>query len=79
MDFSSNDFSEPTFEFYDQKLFNEASVWCRAHSVLLSWGLQVEAGNKEAQEFFRLLALCHTVMPDYSEGESSLHHPLRNT
>jgi len=50
VDFSSNDFSEPTFEFYDQKLFNE-----------------VEAGNKEAQEFFRLLALCHTVMPDYSE------------
>ena len=30
--------------------------------------LQVEAGNPHTHTFFRLLSLCHTVMPQYGEG-----------
>jgi len=31
---------------------------------------EIENGNEQAQLFFRVLALCHTVMPDYSkDGE----------
>ena len=29
----------------------------------------LRAKDKESQTFFRLLALCHTVMPDYKLGE----------
>lgn len=30
---------------------------------------EVRAGNKDVQEFFRLLALCHTVMPEEKDGK----------
>ena len=29
----------------------------------------VEAGDEQALEFFRCLALCHTVMPDDKAGQ----------
>merc|ERR550519_1068167 len=30
---------------------------------------EIGNGNEDTQLFFRVLALCHTVMPDYSKGE----------
>ena len=29
----------------------------------------VKRGDPNVHEFFRLLALCHTVMPEYKEGK----------
>jgi len=51
VDFSRNEYYEPSFNFYDVSLLNE-----------------VNRGNEDCQMFFRILALCHTVMPDYSNG-----------
>jgi hypothetical protein len=31
---------------------------------------EVRAGNPDVSSFYRLLALCHTVMPEYSPGET---------
>lgn len=33
---------------------------------------EVRMDNKDVQEFFRLLALCHTVMPEEKDGKPSL-------
>lgn len=51
MDFSEVKEHEPTFDWYDKRL----------------WDL-VKAGDEHAEEFFRLLALCHTVMPEEKDG-----------
>ena len=32
----------------------------------------VKRGDPNVHEFFRLLALCHTVMPEYKEGKYNL-------
>lgn len=29
---------------------------------------EVKRGNADVQEFFRLLSVCHTVMPEYKDG-----------
>ncbi len=29
----------------------------------------VNGGKQDAQEFFRLLAVCHTVMPEVNDGK----------
>ena len=29
---------------------------------------QIKSGNKDFEEFFTLLALCHTVMPEEKDG-----------
>ena len=31
----------------------------------------VRKGDPNVHEFFRLLALCHTVMPEYKEGKNN--------
>jgi len=54
VDFSSNAYYEPLFEFYDQRLLQ-----------------QVEDEDTDVHQFFRLLALCHTVMPAETDGNWS--------
>ena len=53
MDFSSNPMYEPSFEFYDQSLLDNVR----------------SGSDSNAREFFRLLSLCHTVMPEEKDGE----------
>ena len=36
----------------------------------------VVQGDQEAQEFFRLLALCHTVMAEYKDDGKKYPAPL---
>jgi len=51
VDFSDNPMYEPSFRFYDNRLWEA-----------------VKAGNPHVHMFFRLLALCHTVMPEDKDG-----------
>ncbi len=51
---------EPSFEFYDRSLLDAA------RGVNAGPGGAEE--NSNVQEFFRLLALCHTVMPEEHNG-----------
>jgi len=41
---------------------------------------QVRQGDQHVHQFFRLLALCHTVMPEFKEGTSppASYHQLRS-
>ena len=36
----------------------------------------VKRGDPNVHEFFRLLALCHTVMPEYKEGKKRFYELL---
>jgi hypothetical protein len=58
VDFSWNPQYEPTFEFFDQALMDEVRV----------------REDPDVEEFFRLLALCHTVMPEEKNGEYAITH-----
>lgn len=59
--FSFNPMHEPSFEFYDKTLLEDA-----------------RRGKKNVREFFRLLALCHTVMPEISKnGKACLVKPIK--
>lgn len=51
VDFSSNEYAQKEFKFYDNRL----------------WEL-VQQGDYKVHQFFRLLALCHTVMPEHKNG-----------
>lgn len=53
MDFSGNPMYEPSFEFYDQSLLDNVRT----------------GADPESREFFRLLAVCHTVMPEEKSGK----------
>ena len=37
---------------------------------------EAEDGNTQAESFFRLLSLCHTVMPQQGEGKRDGASPL---
>jgi hypothetical protein len=53
---------------FSQNRFFEPSFQFYDDSLLL----EVKKGNAETHLFFRVLALCHTVMPDYSKGRHLL-------
>ncbi|CAL4082603.1 unnamed protein product, partial [Meganyctiphanes norvegica] len=54
-DFSPNQFSEENFKFYDQNLLDNVNL--------------LGPGDPACEDFFRLLALCHTVMPEEKKGK----------
>jgi len=51
VDFSDNPLSQPSFQFYDQRLVD-----------------LVKQADPHVYQFFRLLSLCHTVMPEEKNG-----------
>ena len=50
---------------FSQNRFFEPSFQFYDESLLA----EVKKGNLDTHLFFRVLALCHTVMPDYSKGD----------
>jgi hypothetical protein len=59
VDFSDNPMYEPSFRFYDNKLWDA-----------------VKGGNLHVHMFFRLLALCHTVMVEDKDGSLLFYQTL---
>ena len=57
VDWSYNEYADPSFQFYDQTLIDK-----------------IQLGDEKIAEFFRLIAINHTVMPDYdADGKNNLH------
>lgn len=38
---------------------------------------KIQKGDENCFEFFRLIALCHTVMPEYNKGMSTLENSIQ--
>jgi phospholipid-translocating ATPase len=53
---------------FSENRFHEAAFQFYDENLLA----EVKKGNTHTHLFFRVLALCHTVMPDYSKGSEYL-------
>lgn len=69
LDFSWNSHYETTFKFYDRRLLDDTKNGVEEVSRRLTSFSGSRGPYFQVTEFWRLLALCHTVMPERDKGQ----------